>query len=292
MKPQFVERFNDKGVSEAIGFMLIFGMVIAGIGLVTLYGYPLLLQQQVGADEKIMEKNMIVLQNDVKSLAYKTVPFKETSLKIGGGSLAVYNSSYNPPSSTIQINDGVVASYLPPDFQVNNKFTPGDLRYESVNAQTDISLQNGAVVLRPRINQGTIDGSVMLAEPRWFFDKKTNIMVINLIEFTSETIMSKEGIGTVQMSLTGEPYYNETIVPVNGNITIIYTPDPTQDYSVAWDNYIWNTWNVPQSYKTGGKSGGPPGTGATITYNFKNADSLNRDMYLVIKIFKVNIRSI
>jgi hypothetical protein len=266
--------------------------VIAGIGLVTLYGYPLLLQQQVGADEKIMEKNMIVLQNDVKSLAYKTVPFKETSLKIGGGSLAVYNSSYNPPSSTIQINDGVVASYLPPDFQVNNKFTPGELRYESVNAQTDISLQNGAVVLRPRIKQGTIDGSVMLAEPRWFFDKKTNIMVINLIEFTSETIMSKEGIGTVQMSLTGEPYYNETIVPVNGNITIIYTPDPTQDYSFAWDNYIWNTWNVPQSYKTGGKSGGPPGTGATITYNFKNADSLNRDMYLVIKIFKVNIRSI
>ena len=40
--------------------MLIFGIVIAGIGLVTLYGYPLLLQQQVSADEKIMEKNMIV----------------------------------------------------------------------------------------------------------------------------------------------------------------------------------------------------------------------------------------
>ena len=86
-------RSNDRGVSEAIGFMLIFGIVIAGIGLVTLYGYPLLLQQQVSADEKIMEKNMIVLQNDIKSLAYKTVPFKETSLKIGGGALTVYNSS-------------------------------------------------------------------------------------------------------------------------------------------------------------------------------------------------------
>ena len=65
--------------------MLIFGIVIAGIALVTLYGYPLLLQQQTGADEKIMEKNMIVLQNDMKSLEDKTVPFKETSLKIGGG---------------------------------------------------------------------------------------------------------------------------------------------------------------------------------------------------------------
>ena len=99
-------RPNDRGVSEAIGFMLIFGIVIAGIGLVTLYGYPLLLQQQVSADEKIMEKNMIVLQNDVKSLAYKTVPFKETSLKIGGGALTVYNSSYTPASSTITIYNG------------------------------------------------------------------------------------------------------------------------------------------------------------------------------------------
>jgi hypothetical protein len=280
-------RSNDRGVSEAIGFMLIFGIVIAGIGLVTLYGYPLLLQQQVGADEKIMEKNMIVLQNDIKSLAYKTVPFKETSLKIGGGSLTVYNSSYSPPSSTIEINNGVVASYLPP-YTVNTKFTPGELRYESVSAQTDISLQNGAVVLRPRINKGSTNGSLMLAEPRWFFDTNTNKMVINLIELTSDTIMAKEGIGTVQMSLTGEPYYNETFVSVNQNITIVYNPDATQDYSVAWDNYIWNTWNVPQSYKI--SKSGTPGAGVPVTYTLKNAGST--DMALVIKIFKVNIRSI
>jgi hypothetical protein len=275
-------RSNESGVSEAIGFMLIFGMVIVGIGMVTLYGYPLLLKQQVGADEKIMEKNMIVLQNDVKSLAYKTVPFKETSLKIGGGSLTIYNSSAATPSSNISIDNSVVASYLPP-FTVNTRFTPGELRYESLSSQTDISLQNGAVVLRPH----SASGSVMLAEPRWFFDKVTNTMVINLVEFTSETIMAKEGIGTVQMSLTGEPYYNETLVPMNGNVTITYNPGATQDYSVAWDYYIWNTWNIPQSYKAAGKSG-TPGTGTPVIYYLNNAGST--PMTLVIKIFKVNIR--
>jgi hypothetical protein len=277
-------RSNERGVSEAIGFMLIFGIVIAGIGLVALYGYPLLLQQQVSADEKIMEKNMIVLQNDVKSLAYKTVPFKETSLKIGGGSLTVYNSSYSPPSSTIEINNGVVASYLPP-FSVGTKFTPGELRYESVSAQTDISLQNGAVVMRPRLTSG----STMLAEPRWFFDTTTNTMVINLINITCPDIMAKEGIGTVQMELAGEPYYSETFVPIGDNITIIYTPDTTQDYSVAWDNYIWNTWNIPQSYKIGGRSG-TPCTGVPVTYYMNNGGTT--PMALVIKIFTVNIRSI
>jgi hypothetical protein len=279
-----ITKSNDDGVSEAIGFMLIFGMVIVGIGLVTLYGYPLLIQQQVGADEKIMEKNMIVLQNDVKSLAYKTVPFKETSLKIGGGSLTVYNSSYSQPSASLEINDGVVASYLPP-YTVNTKFYPGELRYESISAQTDISLQNGAVALRRHVEPG----SVMLAEPRWFFDTNTNKMVINLIEFTSDTIMSKEGIGTVQMSLVGEPYFNETVIPVGKEIEIVYSPDPAQDYSVAWNNYIWNSWNIPQSYKVA-PPGAIPGTGVPLTYRFKNGGS--SDMTLVIKIFTVNIRSI
>jgi len=231
METHHTTRIFDQGVSEAIGFMLIFSIVIAGIGLVTLYGYPLLLQQQVGADEKIMEKNMIVLQNDIKSLAYKTVPFKETSLKIGGGSLTVYNSSYTPTTSNLTIYDQSGTIYV-------DSFNPGELRYESVSAQTDISLQNGAVVMRPRINPG----SVMLSQPRWFYDANTNTMVINLINITSTGTMAKEGIGTVQMTL-GETTYNYT-QGIGVPIYVDYTPVSSQDYSVAWNNYFTNSLNM------------------------------------------------
>lgn len=281
---------NDRGVSEAIGFMLIFSIVIAGIGLVTLYGYPLLLQQQVSADEKIMEKNMIVLQNDFKSLAYKTVPFKETSLKIGGGSLMVYNSSYvpplpssGPPSSKIEIYDFAGNEYIPP-FTPTATFIPGELRYESISAQTDLSLQNGAVVMRPRVTSG----SVMLAEPRWFYDSTTNTMVINLINITSTELMAKEGIGTVQMMLVGEPYYNETVFISNDPrfpITINYTPDSMLDYSIAWDNYFNKTLGM---WKTSGTPGS--GTGTPITYLLPI--DKNSEAKLVIKIFEVKIKSI
>jgi hypothetical protein len=264
-------RENERGVSEAIGFMLIFGMVIVGIGLVTLYGYPLLLQQQVGADEKIMEKNMIVLQNDVKSLAYKTVPFKETALKIGGGSLTVYNSSYTPASFTISIVNGT------PSFpNYVDAFTSGELRYESISAQTDISLQNGAVVMRPRINPG----SVMLAEPRWFYDSTTNTMVINLINITSTDIMAKEGIGTVQMELVGTPEYNSYMEPANTFLYLEYTPDSVQDYSTAWDNYFTKTLKMPPPVIVGSKR----------TYTLPT--DTNRPVTLVIKKFEVRIKSI
>ena len=264
---------NDHGVSESIGFLLIFTIVIMGIGLVTLYGYPMLLQQQTSADEQIMEKNMIVLQNDIKSLAYKTVPYKETSLKIGGGSLTVYNSSYTPSSSTIKIYDSGT-TYV-------DLFQPGELRYESVSAQTDISLQNGAVLLRRHFEPG----SVMLAQPRWFYDGPTNTMVINLVNITSTDLMANVGIGTVQMAL-GEVHYTKTDIPIGApSVYLDYTPYPTQDYSVAWDNYFQNTMGMT-------RDSGTPGTGVMVKYKLPTTTNPPAPATLVIKKYEVIIKSL
>jgi hypothetical protein len=261
------ERTGDRGVSEALGFMLIFTMVIVGIGLVTLYGYPMLLRQQVSADEKIMEKNMIVLQNDIKSLAYKTVPYKETALKIGGGTLTVYNASSSPTSASFEISDdgGVMEPV---------KFYSGDLRYESIDAQTDVSLQNGAVVLRDRLGQG----STMLAEPRWFYDESTNTMVINLISINSTGIMSRTGIGTVQMAM-GETTYQYIPIPPGDHIMVKYTHEPGpdgQDYSQAWRNYFTNTMKMTEQSSN----------------NYQLPTSTFKPATLVIKKYDVVIKSI
>jgi hypothetical protein len=263
------------GVSESIGFLLIFTIVIAGIGLVTLYGYPMLLKQQTSADEQIMEKNMIVLQNDVKSLAYKTVPYKETSLKIGGGALTVYNSIYTPASSSIKIYDTSTV-YV-------DAFRSGDLMYSSVSAGTDISLQNGAVVKRPRVDPG----SVMIAEPRWFYDGSTKTMVINLVNITSTGMLSKTGVGTVQMSL-GETRFHKSdlldTIPLVPPVYLEYSPDPDSTvpgelYSIAWNNYFQKTLGMTLI-------SGTPGNGAMLTYKLPPTNTL------VIKQYEVNIRSL
>ncbi|HXW99493.1 MAG TPA: hypothetical protein VEI51_07225, partial [Methanomicrobiales archaeon] len=60
-----------EAVSESIGYLIIFGLILSGIGLITLYGYPMLMQQQSSANMRNMEQSMIVLQNDIKSLTYK-----------------------------------------------------------------------------------------------------------------------------------------------------------------------------------------------------------------------------
>jgi hypothetical protein len=205
-------------VSESIGFLLILTIVIMGIGTVTLYGYPMLIQQQAGADEQIMEKSLIVLQNDLKSLAYKSVPYKETSLKVGGGSLTLHPSSESPSPAYFSVFDdaGVVASSADPLL-----FPIGDLRYLSLSAESMISLQNGAVVKRSTV----IPGSVMLAEPRWFIDSSTNTAVIYLIAFNSSTVIARSGPGTVRMALGEVIYPPPTPIPPGDRVHVLYHPE-------------------------------------------------------------------
>jgi len=270
----------EGGVSEAIGFMLIFSMVIAGIGLVTLYGYPILIQQQSSANERIMEKNMIVLQNDVKSLAYKTVPYKESSLKVEGGSLTLYNTLSTPAVLKIDITDCGSTLYV-------TAFQSGDLRYSSESAGTDISLQNGAVVMRQHVESG----SVMLAEPRWFYDNQTNTMVINLIGFNSTGILSRTGIGTVQTAMGATNYTYVNILAGNPALCVIYTPDPTAnglDYSVAWDNYFRKILNNPPSITLSPPPSGMPGNGGSLRYQL----TILKPMTLVVKKYDMMIKSL
>jgi len=218
----------ESGVSEAIGFLLMFTIVIMGIGLVTLYGLPMLLQQQSGADEKIMEKNMIVLQNDFKSVVYKTIPYKETSMKIASGALYVYKGGTTGPTFCIGDSGGCGLGY---GYMPNNN--TGDLRYLSSQSQNQVSLQNGAVVMR----DSSASGSVMLAQPRWFYDSNTQTLVANIITVNSSSVLSREGIGTVQMELGQTDY--QYISPISGPVRVIYTPYPSdQDYSMAWQNYF------------------------------------------------------
>jgi len=185
--------------------------------------------------------------------------------------MTVHNESDSPSSFTIYNESDPTNPYI-------NNFHPGELRYESVSAQTDISLQNGAVVLRPRISQGSTNGSVMLAEPRWFYDDTTQTMVINLINITRPRLMAKEGIGTVRMNLGETTYRYEPITP-GDDVYVVYTPDPSNDYSVAWDNYFMK---IPGM----GHSAVIPGTGQPITYTLPTTRTL------VIKTYEVNIESI
>ncbi len=212
-------KVNERAVSEAVGFVLILGIVISGISLVTLYGYPVLLKEQSNTDVKNMERAMIVIQNDMKSLCYKNVPYKETSLQVSGGTLEVVNSSSY--GSNIRVSNGT----WDPDYSL------GALIYRSDRSTEVITLENGAVMTR---QEGSA-GSAMLAEPRWFYDGATGTFVIYIMNISTDDLMAKSGMGAVRMSLENvdTQFYTSP-----GDVTVTYTPDSDNDLSVAWENYL------------------------------------------------------
>lgn len=234
-------------VSESVGYIIIFGIMLTGIGLVTLYGYPVLMQEQQNSNIRNMERNMIVLQSDINSLTLKYVPYKETIMQVSGGVLSV--ESPDPALKWFTIYDNTDSLYLiPTDYSSENKFSPGGLKFLTNSGDVLISLHNGAVVKHQS------GGSVMISEPRWFSDEIkvgediSKSLVILLIQVDTVSFgqhLSQSGIGTVQMSI--EPLIID--IPNNDNeleyhfaqpghqITIEYR-DTNFDYKTAWKNYF------------------------------------------------------
>ena len=108
-------------------------------------------------------------------------------------------------------------------------------------------------------------------------------MVINLVNITSTGMLSKAGVGTVQMSL-GETQFQKSdvldTIPLVPPVYLEYTPDPVQDYSLAWNNYFKN----PSLGMT--LLSGTPGTGTMLKYQLPDTTTL------VIKQYEVNIKSL
>ena len=248
----------DSGVSETIGFVVILGIVITGIAMVTLYGYPALIQEQQNTNIKNMQKNMFVIQSDLRSLTTKGIPYQETAIQVSGGTLMVKKDPDPTPRFEIDVN-GLTITH-----------NPGELKFVSQDGSTTIVLENGAVLTR---YQSDPTGSVMLAQPPWFYDTQKNTYVIHLIQLKASSDLSQAGIGTVRMMLSEPP----STIQYNNPTTITYHANPAEDYMRAWKNYF-GTSDLGMTPRT------PSGRNITC--------DLDPSAKLVIKTYNVTILSL
>ena len=229
---------SESGVSEAIGFIIMFSIVLTGIAMVTLYAYPVLLESQINSDEKTMEQTLISLQNEMKILTYSNVPYRDIAIRVSGGSLDFKDSAkssdyfeFNFFNYTSGANDNI-------------PFYPGEIRYTSGEGSAVFTLENGAVISREKFQPG----SAMAAEPRWYFDDSTDTLVVLLTKITADRDYSLQSIGNVQMSMLSEPvttdmnYEAANAAGLAGaseyDVFLTYYPDSKNNLETAWRNYM------------------------------------------------------
>jgi hypothetical protein len=261
---------DDQAVSETIGYIIIFGIMLTGIALVTLYGYPMLVQEQQNTNIRNMERNMIVLQNDLKGLTYKNVPYKETTLQVAGGTMVVFSEP--------GMNGGLKSNFTV-DVYANGSevlsFDTGEISYTSQDTTTRISLENGAVHTR---YWSFPLGSAMLAEPRWFYDNETKTFVMSFITLNATEYFAQTGIGTVGLKLTDTDQNTYDLSAVAQKPVVHYYADPENNYNIAWRNYF-NKSSLRMNYISGG--------------GFDSSFSLDPGLQtLVIKTYNVTVISL
>jgi hypothetical protein len=172
-----------------------------------------------------MEKNMLVLQSDLKSLTFKSVPFQETTMQVSGGTLKIKEEPNNPPMETPYFEYQIGGS--------KEYFAPGELRFESSDGQATVTIENGAVHIR----YWSSPGSAMLSDPSWFYDAATDTYVIQMIRMNATSNMVQTGIGDIKMQLSDANQRNVTLI---ADDYIRYKSNAAYHYGTAWDNYFKN----------------------------------------------------
>ena len=252
---------GEDAVSEAIGYILIFTITVIGIAMITVCAYPILLQSQNHADEISAEQTLVTLRNDIGALTFGNVPYRETTVRIAGGSLELIPAADSADKFVLeypQASGGVVT----------RDFKTGELCY-SGNAVTGagtavLSLENGAVLKREK----GAAGSVMTAEPRWYFDagdgETCGTLVIIMTKLEGERRYSSGGIRDIRLGMTAAPETvdEDYMTAQDGHtalgaqtIVLEYIPDRDNDLSKGWENYL--TGGIAGSINGGGfkKSG-------------------------------------
>ncbi|MBP5083490.1 MAG: hypothetical protein J6104_04585, partial [Methanomicrobium sp.] len=186
----------------------------------------------------------VTLRNDIRALTFGNVPYRETTVRIAGGNLELILEADSGDKFVLEYPQASGGGYVTRDFE------SGELRY-SQNAVTGggtavFSLENGAVLKREK----GAAGSLMVAEPRWYFDadgENSGTLVIVLTKLEGERRYSSGGIRDIRLSMTTAPEtVDEDYVTARGGhaplgaqtISLEYIPDRENDLSKGWENYL------------------------------------------------------
>jgi hypothetical protein len=206
------ENRGEAAVSEVIGFIYIFGIVILSMSLIYILGYPALQSSMDASIFESSEQSFIVLQSDMKMVAFDQVPVKNLKIQLQGATLSVtHNSNITIEYSNGASNETLINASGEIEFQKNDRA----LTYE-----------NGGVWKRYP------DGRIMVSSPRMYASaNEPNITTVGVVSIKGTSSTGGRGIAVLNMR------YNASAIelppsPVNLTLRINST------YAPEWISYL------------------------------------------------------
>ncbi|MEZ3164071.1 hypothetical protein ABNG03_07985 [Halorubrum sp. RMP-47] len=204
----------DRGVSETVGFVLVFALITSTIAVTFTVGLGGLEDAQLAERDNNVERAFDVLHDNLNDISRNGVPSRATEIRLGGGRLAfatdsniqIYDQT-NGPNESLAVSSTAIVYH-----------GTGD---------TEIRYEHGAVI---RSDGG---GSVMLREPDIMFGETALIGLVAIGQGATESV------GGDRTVLVRTDRGGRTATEVNENVTI-QVRGSTAD---AWERYFRDLQN-------------------------------------------------
>jgi hypothetical protein len=197
----------DRGVSETVGFVLVFALITSTIAVTFTVGLGGLEDAQLAERDNNVERAFDVLHDNFNDIGRDGVPSRATEIRLGGGRIEFTRGSTfeirNATGTTLE-NSTTAITY----------FGAGD---------TQIRYEHGAVIRTDG------EGSVMLREPDLLLGETTLIRFVEVSPHGSDGVAG-DGTVLVRTLLTAD----RTATELTDNVTI-RVRGPTAD---AWERYF------------------------------------------------------
>ena len=204
---------NNKAVSEVVGYLLTFSVVVAIVAVVYSAGMPMIEQSKESSVFESMGTSFLAIQSSVKKVAFGQSPIRTTKLNLIKGSI-----SANENAGNITVN--------------GQPFPFGNIEYTLGSRK--MVYENGAVI------QSTLGGDIIISDPRIFFTNYSGARIFISVINASGYLSAGGGIAEMQMG----PYnasrdthvYNSSSPVSHVNITI------ESSYAHAWSLFLNNSY--------------------------------------------------
>ena len=241
----------DEGVSEVIGSILVFGIIIAGVAIVLLFGTNILNDSKEQNNFASVTQAYKVVQSDIKRAALEQMPVKSTRIHIDGGVAST------DKSKTITIDYTGTDSSGSALGTTYNNIRVGEVHYQAGGTTNSIAMENGGLWS----NEYGYDQ--IISPPRMYYDSANKVLVLNVIrlECNDEKFA---GSGTVNLYIKSISTNVLTYTGSSGNTRIVMQTS----FPRAWASWADQTFGSITGY-----SNAVPGT-SDVTIIIPNVEKL------------------
>lgn len=241
---------NERAVSEIIGFIIIFGMVVTSIGIVYANAVPQLQESREVENVQNAERAFSILQNNINDVSVRQAPSRSTQIRLQGSTIEILDGSETSINVTV---NGFSRQYAYSPIVYTNT---DDLR---------IVYENGAVFRS--IRDG---GSGMTYKPNWRINEDVAILpIIRTIGGTA----SVSGTSTVLIRACASNCDSR-----QRNVGTNVTEDPGNvDLNVTVESPRADGWEIYMSgFESDGLADDVGRSGDTVYMEVENLDKVVR----------------